>query len=97
VIGGLHKLWCANLTLLIFVVRAHENLAVLTMGLRWAQPKQGMGRGWIGNWWLSIMCALWGRSSTGFEVVFAISLLMMGSIHKSVVGSLYPLKIILFL
>ena len=37
-IGGLHKLWCANLTLLIFVVRAYENPAVSTMGLRWARP-----------------------------------------------------------
>ena len=35
-IGGLQKLWCANLTLLIFVVRACENHAVLTMGLCWA-------------------------------------------------------------
>ena len=37
-IGGLHKFWCANLTLLIFVVRAYENPAVSTMGLRWARP-----------------------------------------------------------
>ena len=44
-IGGLQKLWCANLTLLIFVVRAYENPAVLTMGLRWAIPKQGPGHG----------------------------------------------------
>ncbi len=36
-IGGLQKLWCANLTLLIFVVRAYENPAVSTMG------------GWVGH------------------------------------------------
>jgi hypothetical protein len=92
VIGGLQKLWCVNLTLLIFVVRVYENPAVLMMGLRWAQPKQGPGRGWIGNWWLSIICVLWGRSITHSGVVFAISSLMMGRVHKSVVRSLYPLK-----
>ncbi len=98
-IGGLQKLWCTNLTLLIFVVRAYENPAVSTMGLRWAQPKQGPGRGWIDNstWWLNIICALWGRSITDSGVVFAISSLVMGRVHKSVVRSLYPLKMILFL
>ncbi len=95
-IGGLQKLWCANLTLLLFVVRAYENPAVSTMGLHWAQPKQGPGHGWIGNWWLSIICALWGRSITRSRVVFAISSLLMGRVHKLVVRSLYPLKIILF-
>ena len=49
VMGGLHKLWCVNLTLLIFVVCAYKNPAILTMGLRWARPKQGPGRGWVGN------------------------------------------------
>ncbi len=97
VMGGLHKLWCVNLTLLVFVVRAYENPAVSTMGLRWARPKQGPGRGWVGNWWLSVMCALWGHGIAGSGVVFAISLLMMGRAHKSVVGSSYPLKIMLFL
>jgi hypothetical protein len=38
-IGGLQQLWCANFTLLIFVVCAYENPAVSTMGLCWAQPK----------------------------------------------------------
>ncbi len=97
VMGGLHKLWCANLTLVVFVVRAYENPAVSTMGLRWARPKQGPCRGWVGNWWLSVMCALWGRGITGSGAVFAISSLMMGRVHKLVVGSLYPLKIMLFL
>jgi hypothetical protein len=124
VIGGLPKLWCANLTLLIFVVRAYENPAVSMMGLRWERPKQGPGRVWIFlvshdlrthsdgcsetiacfigasacfTWWLSIMCALWGRTKIDSGVVFATSLLKMGSVHKSVVGSLYPLKIILLL
>jgi len=46
-IGGLPKLWCANLTLLIFVVRAYENPAVSMTGLRWERPKQGPGRIWI--------------------------------------------------
>ena len=123
-IGGLPKLWCANLTLLIFVVRAYENPAVSMMGLRWAQPKQGPGRigiflvshdlrthgdgcsetiaFFIGalacfTWWLSIMCALWGHTKIDSGVVFTTSSLKMGSIHKSVVGSLYPLKIILLL
>ena len=32
-IGGLEKLWCTNLTLLIFVVHAYENPAVSTMGV----------------------------------------------------------------
>jgi len=32
-IGGLEKLWCMNLTLLIFVVHACENPAVSTMGV----------------------------------------------------------------
>ena len=97
VMGGLHKLWCANLSLLVFVVCAYENPAVSTMGLHWAQPKQGPGRGWVSNWWLSIMCALWGRGITGSGVVFAISSLMMDRVHKLVVGSLYPLKIMLVL
>ena len=96
VIGGLQKLWCANLILLIFVVCAYENPAVSTMGLHWAQPKQGPGRGWISNWWLSIICALWSHSIIRSGVVFAISSLMMGRVRKSVVRSLYPLKIILF-
>jgi len=97
-IGGLQKLWCANLTLLIFVVRAYENPGVSTMGLRWARPKQGPGRSWIGNFtlWLSIICALWCHSIIDSGVVFAISSLMMGRVHKLVVRSLYPLKIILF-
>ena len=96
-IGGLQKLWCAKLTLLIFVVRAYKKPDVSTIGLNsWARPKQGPGHGWIGNWWLSIICALWGRSITQSGVVFAISLLMMGRVHKLVVRSLYPLKIILF-
>ena len=82
--------------LLIFVVRAYENPAVSTMGLRWARPKQGPGCGWIGNWWLSIICALWGHSITHSKVVFAISSLMMGRVHKSVVRFLYPCKIMLF-
>ena len=97
VMGGLRKLWCANLTLLIFVVRVYENPAISTMVLRWARPKQGPGRGWVGNWWWSVMCALWGRGITGSGVVFPISSLMMGRVHKSVGGSLYPLKIILVL
>ena len=95
-IGGLQKLLFANLTLLIFVVCAYENRAVLMMGVRWAQPKQGPGCGWIANWWLSIMCALWDLGIANSGVVFAIFLLMMGRVHKSVVRSLYPLKIILF-
>ncbi len=84
-IGGLQKLWCSNLTLLIFVVRAYENPAVSTMGLRWVQPKQGPGRIWIGNFtlWLSIICELWGCSITDSGVVFAIASLMMGRVHKS--------------
>ena len=48
------------------------------------------------TWWLSVMCALWGCTKIDSGVVFATSLLMMGSDHKSMVGSLYPLKIILF-
>ena len=96
VIGRLQKLWCANLTLLIFVVRAYENPAVSTMGLRWARPKQGPGCSWIGNstLWLSIICALWGFSITNSGVVFAISSLMMGRVHKLVMRSLCPLKMI---
>ncbi len=43
------------------------------------------------------MCALWGRTKIDSGVVFATLSLKMGSVHKSVVGSLYPLKIILFL
>ena len=123
-IGGLPKLWCANFTLLIFVVRAYENPAVSTMGLRWVRPRQGPGRSWIilvshdlrthgdgcsetiacligasawFTWWLSIMWALWGRTKINSGVVFATSSLKMGSVHKLVVGSLYPLKIILLL
>jgi hypothetical protein len=122
-IGGLPKLWCANLTLLIYVVCAYENPAVSTMGLHWVGPKQGPGRSWIFlvshdlrthgdgcsetiafcirasacfTWWLSIMCALWGHTRLDSGVVFATSSSNMGSVHKSVVGSLYPFKIILF-
>jgi hypothetical protein len=95
--GGLQRLWCANLTLLIVVVRAYENPAVSMMGLCWARPKQGPGHGWVGNWCSSIMCALCTHIITNSGAVFALSLLMMGRVHKPVVGSLYPLKIIFFL
>jgi hypothetical protein len=42
------------------------------------------------------MCDLWGRTKIDSGVVFATSSLKMGSVHKSVVGSLYPLNIIVF-
>jgi len=64
-IGGLQKLWYPNSTLLIFVVCAYENPAVSMMGLRWARPKQGPGRSWIGNstLWLSIIYVRFGAAA----------------------------------
>ncbi len=49
------------------------------------------------TWWLSIRCALLGLIVTSTGVVFAIMLGVSGRIHKSVVGSLYPRKIMLSL
>jgi hypothetical protein len=48
-------------------------------------------------WWLSIMCVLLGLIETSTGVVFAISSRVSGRVHKSVVGSLYPRKIMLSL
>ncbi len=49
------------------------------------------------TWWLSIMCALLGLNKTFTGVVFAISSGVIGRVHKSVVGSLYPREIMLSL
>ena len=39
--GGLQKLWWANFTLLILVVRTNKKLAVSTRGLHWERFKLG--------------------------------------------------------
>jgi hypothetical protein len=41
------------------------------------------------------MCALLGLIKTSSGVVFAISLVVIGRVHKLVVGFLYPRKIML--
>jgi hypothetical protein len=87
-IGGLHKLWWANFTAIDFVVHGYKNpmaSEMLGKGGRGAQFLQGPS-----------LNRLVVADSTAPGVVHIPSP-VIGRVHRSVLGSLYPCKIILLL
>ena len=89
-IFGLHSDWCANLTALAHVRTEYAKVAALMCG-RPVVPLSGTASGaWCGA--RSIQGPGRGRTAISFAVRPKLG---MGSVHKSVLGSLCPRKITL--
>jgi hypothetical protein len=84
---GLHKNWCSNLTVLAHVHTQCTNIAMLIPG--WTLDSTG--RGYEAQ---PIQGPDFGKGGTVAKLGWVHSLpLEMGSVHKSVDKSLYPVKI----
>jgi hypothetical protein len=79
-IFGLHNDWCANLTLLARVCIECKNKAPSYMAWGGCGARPILGQGHGKSIWLGLVC---------------IPSFVIGRVHRSVLGSLYPLKITL--
>jgi hypothetical protein len=79
-IFGLHNNWCANLTLLARVCIECKNKAPLYMAWGGCRAQPIPGQGCGKSIWLGVVC---------------IPSFVIGRVHRSILGSLYPLKITL--
>ncbi len=79
--GGLHRLWCINVTAFALVVQWYEKVAisVVAAGDNGARPSQGPGRDGIVLDAGVVPCSAW---------------LISGSVHRSLVGSFDPVMIV---
>ena len=87
--GRLQKHWCANFMLLILVLRAYEKPANSITGLHWERFKPGPNRCWV----LLLALPFCAHPDRDSWVVFTTLSCVISSVHRSVVGSLNPRKI----